>query len=304
MTHKCHWLFTLNNPTNEETVADLEWIFEDQVKYAVFQLEEGDGEDGEPGTVHYQGYLELPKSQRLSYVKRMLPRAHWEPRRGTREQARDYCMKDSTRLEGPWHVGNFTSHSRGKRTDLNEMKDEVKTGMTRSEAMDKYTANMARYRHFYSDIQWAYFKTTHQPDKRVVLYCGETGTGKTRKAREENPDAYWMPINDGFWFDGYDGQPVVVLDDFAGKMSKVGLTQLLRLLHDQTEKVPVKGAFAVWKPQTVIITTNIHPEEWYDYTGRNEQYKALQRRITSIWQFSHIDGVRVGLPMTKENFFT
>lgn len=90
-----NWCFTLNNYTAEEVEVlkgDLP-----QVKYIVFQRERGH----EDGTAHLQGYLELERNQKLSFVKKHISgRAHWEPRHGTQQQAIDYCKKEDTREQG------------------------------------------------------------------------------------------------------------------------------------------------------------------------------------------------------------
>ncbi len=55
----------------------------------VWQMEEVDH-------LHVQGYVELKRNQRLSWVRRNISdTAHWEIRvkRSTGEQARHYCMK-------------------------------------------------------------------------------------------------------------------------------------------------------------------------------------------------------------------
>lgn len=92
-----NWCFTINNPTDDDR-ADLN--FDDpqwnhQVLFAVYMLEKGD-----EGTPHYQGYLELRSSRRIQYLKSRIPRAHLEPRRGTKEQAVLYCVKTWEALNG------------------------------------------------------------------------------------------------------------------------------------------------------------------------------------------------------------
>lgn len=92
------WLFTLNNPeqTNQEYIQFFDdKITDGTINYCIFQKEKGTN-----GTPHLQGYLEFTSKRRLGFCKGILPRAHWEPRKGSREQARDYCSKNDTREEG------------------------------------------------------------------------------------------------------------------------------------------------------------------------------------------------------------
>lgn len=54
--------------------------------------------------------------------------------------------------------------------------------------------------------------------RRVLWFYGETGCGKTREAvrmcRELYADSWVMLDVSRGWFDGYDGQKAVILDDF------------------------------------------------------------------------------------------
>lgn len=77
------------------------------------------------------------------------------------------------------------------------------------------------------------------------------------------------------WFDGYQGQHTLILDDFSGDYC--AFRYLLRLLDKYKLKVEIKGGFAwaVWT--TVVITSNIHPVGWYHDTDTS----PLQRRLTT-----------------------
>lgn len=108
-----NWTFTINNPT--EDVKPLEW----DVKYVIFQLEQGT-------TPHYQGYLELGHTARLSAMKKLCPTAHWETRKGSQAQNVAYCSKPDTRLDGPWTAG--TPNAQGKRTDLSDLQEAIQGG--------------------------------------------------------------------------------------------------------------------------------------------------------------------------------
>lgn len=107
------WCFTINNPTDDDD--PMKW----GVQYATWQKEEGADK-----TPHLQGYVELEKKSRLSAMKKLNGRAHWEQCKGTQKQNIDYCTKEEGRLDGPWEYGD--KNQQGKRTDL-EMAVETLT---------------------------------------------------------------------------------------------------------------------------------------------------------------------------------
>lgn len=72
-----------------------EW--HNQVRYICFQVEKCP----DTGRLHLQGYIELYRQFRLKGLKELLDchDAHCEPRRGTRQEAMEYCKKDDSRLD-------------------------------------------------------------------------------------------------------------------------------------------------------------------------------------------------------------
>jgi len=274
-----NWCFTLNNPTiTPEAVWDR---FEPWLRYGVLQLEKGDS-----GTPHYQGYVELKKQYRLGAMKRSLPSAHFEVRRGTREEARDYCMKDDSRLDGPYEFGQFKS-KQGSRSDLKGLVDMAKRGASRREIAEEMPGTFIRYNRGIQSLLSLYSHKRKFPPLVTLLY-GPTGCGKTRLVYDHKPlDSLWVNgLGKGGWFDGYDGQPCVLLDDFAGALSHTGLCDLLRLLDRYPVRVQFKGGHVDWAPLQVVVTTNIHPRLWYDWTKRQSQYPALARRFAEVRAWS------------------
>jgi len=70
--------------------------------YAIAQVEESD-----EGKLHIQVYTEWKQSVRRSEVAKRAGNAHWEPRRGTRTEARDYCRKKDSRVEKLGEFGTW-----------------------------------------------------------------------------------------------------------------------------------------------------------------------------------------------------
>lgn len=99
----------------------IHWMWEQQneyalqVKYCIVQMEQGIEEQ----TPHLQGYVEFHKAKNLTWLKRNFSgTAHFESRKGTADQARDYCRKTDTRTDGPWEWGTWSPKTPGQRTDI------------------------------------------------------------------------------------------------------------------------------------------------------------------------------------------
>lgn len=91
------WLITSFNVDSFRDNVDFT-----NIKYGIWQVEECP----DTGKLHVQGYFEWRSPVRLAAAKRAIgdPQAHLEARRGSREQARDYCSKEESRRDGPWSV--------------------------------------------------------------------------------------------------------------------------------------------------------------------------------------------------------
>lgn len=58
--------------------------------------------------LHYQGYIEFVGKKSYKWVQENcegLESAHFEVRRGSQAEARRYCMKEDSRVDGPWEFG-------------------------------------------------------------------------------------------------------------------------------------------------------------------------------------------------------
>lgn len=91
-----YWCFTINNPEPEDC-DKINALWNDKhAEFLVYQLEQG-----ENGTKHLQGYICFKHNYRFNRIKKLTTnRIHLEKRRGTHSEARDYCTKDDTRVEG------------------------------------------------------------------------------------------------------------------------------------------------------------------------------------------------------------
>ncbi len=235
------------------------------------------------GRLHLQGYIELSRPMRMPQALRLFEPAapHLEPRRGTREQAREYCRKQDTRVDGPWEHGEWGHGGAGQRTDLSALKASIDSGSTDAELWEEHFGHMLR-NHRGID-RYRLVRGAHVPARTSVavhVFYGPTGTGKSHRAfAEAGPDAYALAYTSGTtWFDGYSGSDSLVLDEFYGGIPH---SFLLRILDKYPLQVPIKGGFVQAAWTQVFITSNQHPKDWYD-KAKIPDTGPLFRRLTDV----------------------
>lgn len=289
MSRARKWMIT-ENARPEQLRDELEEIFkrEKDIRYICGQLEKG-------SNLHFQGYVQLSKAQRMTWLKKRISHtANYQAQAAPRnDQARDYCMKeDETTISDTFVEFGSYIKGRGSRTDVQkaveDFKDAIKSGNTQRQLVETHLYPMAKFPRLYGKLRSLFKPTRHKDSEfKVSLYYGEPGSGKTRKANEDYPELYEMPLQTGstLWMDGYDLHETVLLDDFSGKMSKTSLVNTLKLLDRYPIQVAEKGGFVWWMPDHIIITTNIHPRGWYVWQNREVHWEALKRRIHEVLLF-------------------
>lgn len=260
------WVFTLNNPLDTEEKELPGSVEGDIVTYICWGRE-----TGEEGTPHLQGYLETEQRIRLPGLKKIegLQRAHFEVRRGTQEQAIVYCRKDGDFLE----FGTKCVVSRGRRSDLQSFKESVDEGDTEIEVAEKHFGVWGSHPELYHRYRRLRAEKLSR-EVRVVFLWGEPGTGKTRGVFESYPDVWINSDPTLQWFDGYNGEETVLLDDYRGGASDAFI---LKVLDRYPLQVPVKGGFRPWLPTTIFISSNADPRTIHCAVGA-----AFLRRIETI----------------------
>jgi energy-coupling factor transporter ATP-binding protein EcfA2 len=273
-----NWVFRLSNPTDDEKIYFSEKLKEEEnVRYYIFQSEVGK----KGGTFHFQGYLVLHKKKTLKWLKKNInDRTHFKVRRGTHDQARDYCRKEDTRVPGPAIEWGDPPTKGGTRTDLavvqaalDDGASEVQVAMDHFGVFCRYFRAISRYRTLRG------FNQRTEPTKTFVIY-GPTGVGKSRLVFElTGRTAYWLlkPNGNSIFFDGYDGQEDVVIDEFNGWLP-------FRLVLSMCDRYPLqvntKGGSISFNPKRIWFTSNSSPEEWWKSVYRDGHYDPFRRRIS------------------------
>lgn len=262
-----NFVFTVNNYTDDDVKA----LDAFECSYMIYGYEKG-----ESGTPHLQGYCEMKQQKSLKQLKKAFPRAHIEKRRGTAEQAADYCKKD----------GNFVEKGvlsqQGKRNDIIALRDEVKGNptITTRELIERLPESLARFPRFVAAVRSVYYRPerlnwTTPPN---IWLFGESGCGKTSTAYSlcENPP-YDKLLNK--WWDDYDMEDDVLIDDLHPDGAKYIVTHLKRWADRYPFRAEVKGATIFIRPRRIIVTTQYTMQELFP----NEQdIDAILRRFSDM----------------------
>lgn len=281
--------YTLNNWTEEEYQ---QLISIKGVNYHII----GD-EIAASGTPHLQGYIVFnnPRSTKIAALKKVFPkRISIAVARKSSEHNFIYCSKEKIKYE-------YGERPRGQgcRTDLRALANSIKNGTK----VDDICLENPKLYHFYG-------RTLHKTEDillrkkyrtemtKGIYYFGKTGVGKSVKAFEGfNPETHYVWPDDGEWWDGYQGQDTVIIDEFRGQIQ---YGRLLKLMDSHPTTVRRRCREPVpFISKQIIITSSMPPEEVYNNLAENDSLEQFYRRC-SIYK---MEITKLGFPKITEHKF-
>lgn len=273
------WCFTVNNPGTWEPLADVDDMAE--IGYIVWQTERGDRE----GTTHIQGYVRFQRRMRLNAVKQFFKRRdmHLEGARGSEAQNKDYCTKESSRVDGTHgEAGEYDPKQgqQGRRSDLEAIAEEVKRGDTIPEIAARHPGDFIRYGQGIERL--AEVIAPPPPVQRVVtnyVLWGPTGVGKTHRVLTTFANVYQVLGRGRDPWGRYRGQDVLLLDEFDYK--KWSPQELNAILDKWRFPLDARyhDKYAAWT--LVFICCNDNPNSWYSDAFYSQEIRAAVRRRLS-----------------------
>lgn len=253
-----------------------------QLQYVVGQLERGE----ESNALHWQFFCYTRKKLTLTKCKSLLvawigehaSSTHIEQCRGTLDQNVAYVTKSDTRVGFSFEHGARPVVNRSGR----ELLAHFRTGGRIDGGDPQWDDVLLRFsvKRLEEMRNFVLPRQRNPTDPCICeVHYGPPGSGKSRTIFEAFPSAYTKPS--GKWWDFYDGQTHVLLDDFDG--SFLSFNDFKRLVDRYPTKVETKGGVIPLAATHWLITTNVFPSHWWSkkVTGENGR-GALWRRITRM----------------------
>ncbi|ALE29538.1 replication associated protein [Lake Sarah-associated circular molecule 2] len=261
-------VFTKNNWTEEDYRALME---EPLFSYLIIGKE-----IGEKGTPHLQGYAEFTKKAKYGALAKKY-KMHCEVSRGTQDEAIKYCMKDGDYAE------KGTKKLDGASAEKNRW--EQARVSAKEGRLDDVPADI--YIRCYRTLKEIAKDNMPKPEsltelKNLWIY-GPAGSGKTRLADAIVPISYSKNCNK--WWDGYQNEPGVIINDVGKEHSVLGHHFKLWGEHRPFIAETKGGAIHI-RPQRVIITSQYSLTQiWEDEETRD----ALARRYKVLHLLGNLD---------------
>lgn len=153
----------------------------------------------------------------------------------------------------------------------------------------------------------------HRNEPRTCIWIyGQSGTGKSalavQIARKYADDNYFIhPAGSIKWWDGYVGQPVVIINDFRRDQCQGvgGFSYLLNILDRYDVSVEVKGQITRGLWNVCIITCPVAPDIAWTYrkdsgSELEEHISQLIRRLNYIVELRTLDGTTYDFDRTAD----
>lgn len=187
----------------------------------------------------------------------------------------------------PKIVLSVAPRSQGKRNDMAVVKKMIDENprVSRKELEDECFGLMMRYPRILD-----YKRRQQEPRRKksiCFLFVGPPGTGKSTLMKilaKLLGTVYHVPMKKGSgqYFDDYDGENVMVLDEFDGDRMKP--TDFNSLVDEHPHVLPVHGgAGHQMVSEYVFIGSNYHPAYWWR-KRKPVQLQQTMRRIDVIFK--------------------
>ena len=284
-TQSRKWLITINNP--QECGLDRNTIIDKLNAFFPGYYCLAD-EIATTGTPHTHIFLYRKSAIRFNTIKKVFPIAHIDKSYGSVIENRDYVAKQGkwadsdkaeTSVEGSFYeCGTPPLEKEEQNPQMYQLIQDINDGMSTLDII-KSTPSMAFRIRDIDIIRQTILTEKYTNECREVSVCylfGESGTGKTSSIFQKHQGHEICRITNyrnghNISFDGYNGQDVLVFEDFN---SQIPIENMLNYLDIYPLALPARYHDKTACFTKVYITSNLL---------LNQQYRDVQLHSPEIW---------------------
>lgn len=256
MSRNRNWCFTVNNYTecDENNVFAMSLDSE----YLVCGKEVG-----ECGTPHLQGFVAFKTLKSLSQMQEYIPGAHLEIKRGTFQQASDYCKKDNDFFEEGTLPMSQADKGDAEKRRWQEAFECVQEGRIADMDVQIKCTKLKSIEYAVARQRLSEANLENNATIEHMWIYGEPGCGKSFLGREECDQKFYLKNTTTKWWDDYQGQDNVMIEDFDKYQKAMG-GDMKRWLDKYPFPAETKGGHMVIRPKKIVVTSNYHPRDIWD----------------------------------------
>lgn len=248
------------------------------------QMEKGEKSD----YLHWQIYIEHKTPIRFSTLKKKFPKAHLEVRHSSKKACYDYVTKSKSAIpnSGVKNGDIVIDETDSPKVSVEAAVSLMERGMRVNEVLIQYPS-LWRSMAYLERAQAIIDENNHSMSKRdvrVEYIYGQPGTGKTRYIYETHGyDQVYRVTNYKHPFDGYQGQDVLVLDEFY---DSIPLDQLLNVIDVYPFKMPARynDHWAAYTKVYIISNRKLKDQYTTLFFYEDERAPSFYRRISDSYE--------------------
>lgn len=266
------------------------------------------GEEVAPttGTPHIQGYVSWKNETRFARLAKKL-RCAFIMAHGNDHENRAYCSKTRpgdtpNKVFREWGTPKVTPQEGGRAGgEAEKRRWEDARQAAKEGRMDDIPADI--YVRYCKNLEWIRAQNEPVPkdldgELKHVWIHGPAGVGKSRVARILSGGNFYSK-NLNKWWDGYKGQPFVVIDEVSTKNAE-WMGDLLKIWADRYAfNSETKGSSRVIRPICIIVTSNYSINDLWSPAQDVALNEALVRRFHQVHMLAP-----GGMKWTEENLKT
>lgn len=264
------WAYTCNNPTEED------WK---QLMHAPCRFKCGTVEVGEKsGLPHIHAYLyyKNPVVKPCKYFKR----ADLQPVRDA-DGWRGYLLKSKTRICGPFQEGE--PPHQGLKKELFDLAGQIVQNKMKPKEIALASPGLFAQHHRGLLALSTMFADRERPPPECTWLWGLAGTGKTRYVIDTFGEEHVYIKDCTKWWDNYQGEKAILIDDFDGSWP---FRDLLRLLDRYRYQGQTKGGYVPIVSPYIFITCEFHPSAFWPPGNTLDQ---ITRRLHTIREVKKVE---------------